>query len=95
MARKKTDKTEEKQSKKKKTGSWCVYFTYKMKGAADAVPQIITYGSEDQCKKHIEDYNRQTLPDNRCQLKLGKSSDILAEITRLKEVYGSVDDEHC
>ena len=86
------NKTDERMATRKQTGSYCVYFTYKMKGTDELIPQIITFGSEDQCKKHIEDYNRQTLPDNRCKLNVGKSSEVNAEIARLKTLYGTVEE---
>lgn len=88
---KKTDSAAEPVKKKKRpTGAYCVYFTYKLKGKPDDIPQVILVGSEEQCLKHIEDYKRQTLERYRCKLYVGKANEIYGRIAELKELYGSV-----
>lgn len=92
MRTKKQEKSEGQTStkSKRKSGAYCVYFTYK-KGD-DTIPQIITCGSEEQCRKHVEDYNRQTLELYRCKLYVAPSKEILDRIAELKKRYGFVGD---
>ncbi len=76
-------------AKQQETGLYCVYFQYK-KGN-DEIPQIIYRGSEEQCKKYINDYNRQTLEHYRCELHCGSSKKTLERIAEFKKKYGTIE----
>jgi hypothetical protein len=74
---------------KQETGLYCVYFQYR-KGT-DEIPQIIYRGSQDQCLKYIESYNRTSPEKYRCVLICGVYKEINARITDLKKKYGVVE----
>jgi hypothetical protein len=76
-------------AKKQETGLYCVYFQYR-KGT-DEIPQIIYRGSQEQCLKFIEDYNRMTLEKYRCVLLCSQYKDINSRITDLKKKFGTVE----
>ena len=77
------------EKKTKDSGMYCVYFQYR-KGTDD-VPQIIYRGSQDQCLKYIESYNRMSPEKYRCVLLAGEYKTINARIIELKKKFGVTD----
>lgn len=71
----------------KTNGSFCVYFEYTI--GTDKVPQIVYSGSEEQCRRHVAEYNRQTPELYRCKLHIGDSKSTCERIEQLKNKYGT------
>lgn len=76
---------------KQETGLYCVYFQYR-KGT-EHIPQIIYRGSQDQCLKYIDSYNRMSPEKYRCVLLSGEYKEINSRITELKKKFGVVEEE--